>query len=79
MRYLLWIIILTLSSCASSRLARQTALDNQALQEIRSDTIVLRLDTTYLEIVEVGPILIDTVVKIVRKDTLTFIGVGDIM
>lgn len=79
MRYLLWIIILTLSSCASSRLARQTALDNQALQEIMSDTIVLRLDTAYLEIVEVGPILIDTVVKIVRKDTLTFIGVGDIM
>lgn len=79
MRYLLWIVILTLSSCASSRLARQTAIDNQALKEIMSDTIVLRLDTAYLDIVEVGPILIDTVVRIVKKDTLTFIGVGDIM
>jgi len=79
MRYLLWIVILTLSSCASSRLARQTALDDQALKEIMSDTIVLRLDTAYLEVVEVGPILIDTIVHIARKDTLTFIGVGDIM
>ena len=79
MRYLLWIVILTLSSCASSRLAQQTALDNQALQEIMSDTIVLKLDTSYLEVVEVGPIIIDTVVQIARRDTLTFIGVGDIM
>ncbi|MEQ8364241.1 MAG: CapA family protein [Cyclobacteriaceae bacterium] len=79
MRYLLWIVILTLSSCASTRLARQAALDNQALKEIMGDTIVLRLDTAYLEIVEVGPIFIDTIVQIARKDTLTFIGVGDIM
>lgn len=79
MRYLPWIVILTLSSCASSRLARQTALDNQALEEIMSDTIVLKLDTSYLEVVEVGPIIIDTVVQIARRDTLTFIGVGDIM
>lgn len=79
MRYLLWIVILTLSSCASSRLARQTALDNQALEEIMSDTIVLKLDTSYIEVVEVGPIIIDTVVQIARRDTLTFIGVGDIM
>ncbi|MEP2671496.1 MAG: CapA family protein [Cyclobacteriaceae bacterium] len=79
MRYFLWIVILTLSSCASSRLARQTALDNQALEEIMSDTIVLKLDTSYIEVVEVGPIIIDTIVQIARKDTLTFIGVGDIM
>lgn len=44
-----------------------------------SDTIVLRLDTAYLEVVDVGPIHIDTIVQIARKDTLTFIGVGDIM
>ncbi|MFZ1806897.1 MAG: CapA family protein [Cyclobacteriaceae bacterium] len=79
MRYLLWIVILTLSSCASTRLAKQKALDTQALKEIMSDTIVLRLDTAYLEVVDVGPIHIDTIVQIARKDTLTFIGVGDIM
>lgn len=83
MRYLLLFVILTLSSCATSRLARQAAKDDKASQGIIRDTAIVALDTPQHEIdtvkIVIGPILIDTVVQIARKDTLTFIGVGDIM
>lgn len=76
MRYFAWIILI-LSSCASSRLAKQ-ATANKSKLEI--DTVIVKLDTLTIkpDTIEVGQILIDTVV-IAKKDTLTFIGVGDIM
>lgn len=76
MRYFAWIILI-LSSCASSRLAKQAATDKSKLG---SDTIIVKIDSLVLQpdTIQIGQILIDTVV-IVQKDTLTFIGVGDIM
>lgn len=62
-------------SCASSRLV-QSPSDKAAL-----DTLIAELDTMVVDTVEVavGPIEIDSTVVIAKKDTLTFIGVGDIM
>ncbi|MBX2912557.1 MAG: CapA family protein [Cyclobacteriaceae bacterium] len=83
MRYLFWIVVFTLASCASSRLARQSTGHNKALPETAGDTAVVKLDTVQHPLdtvkVTVGPIIIDTEVHIPPKDTLTFIGVGDIM
>lgn len=76
MRYFAWIILI-LSSCASSRLAKQTASDKQNL---RVDTVIVKIDTLTIvpDTIQIGEIIIDTVV-VAKKDTLTFIGVGDIM
>lgn len=79
MRYLPWVAILLLSSCATSRLARQTNKN----QNISIDTLITKLDTVQIVsdtvAIAIGPIAIDTIVHIAKKDTLTFIGVGDIM
>lgn len=77
MRYFFW-IILALSSCVSSRKVQQSTTDKTPVDTllVKVDTLTLRSDTVAIAI---GPIRIDTVVEIVKKDTLTFIGVGDIM
>lgn len=80
MRYFTWIIlILILSSCASSRLAKQASADKSksGLDTViaKVDSLLIKKDTTQIQI---GQIRIDTVVM-AKKDTLTIIGVGDIM
>lgn len=78
MRYFAWIILI-LSSCASLRLAKQSSADKTKLGPdtviVKVDSLRIRQDTTKIQI---GHIRIDTVV-IARKDTITLIGVGDIM
>lgn len=79
MRYFFWIILI-LSSCASSRLAQKGATDKGVL---RSDTLITKIDSLLLKkdttAIAIGPIIIDTTVFVAKRDTLTFIGVGDIM
>jgi len=79
MRYGVWIFLL-LSSCATSRLAQKGSSDKTA---IKADTLLVRIDTLSISRdttqIAIGPIDLDTTITIVKKDTLTFIGVGDIM
>ncbi len=79
MRHIVWWFLI-LTSCATSRLTTQTTTKKGP---VTGDTLISRLDTLGLprDTVEVaiGPILVDSTVVVQRKDTLTFIGVGDIM
>ena len=74
----IWIILI-LSSCASSRLAKQTSA-NKGKSGL--DTVIVKIDSLLIKKdtaqIQIGQILLDTIV-IVKKDTLTIIGVGDIM
>lgn len=82
MRYFSIALALMLASCATSRLNQQSKKKNAADSTL-IDTLLVKVDTLRPSIdtvqVAIGPILIDTVVQIAKKDTLTFIGVGDIM
>ncbi len=77
MRYFAWIILI-LSSCVSSRLAKQTSDKDKTGRDaaiVKVDSLLIQQDTTSISI---GQMLIDTTV-VVTKDTVTIIGVGDIM
>ncbi|HEY5691850.1 MAG TPA: CapA family protein [Cyclobacteriaceae bacterium] len=78
MRYFAWIILI-LSSCASSRLAKQSS---SGISKLRSDTVIVKVDSLLIHKgttqIQIGQMRIDTVV-IAKRDTLTIIGVGDIM
>jgi len=80
MRYLILLIII-ISSCASPRVTQtgQQKRDRKGkpdLPVVKTDTIIDVSDTVR---VIVGEIEIDTVIQFARKDTITIIGVGDIM
>lgn len=78
MRYFT-LLILIFVSCASPRLS-QTAKKDKSATEISGDTTLVKQDTIPFtsDTVAVGPIVIDTLF-LSLKDTLSVIGVGDIM
>lgn len=79
MRYLFF-IVLVFASCATPRLAKtskgkKATTSAQDTTLVKLDTLTIGADTTA---VAVGPIEIDTTF-LAQKDTITVIGVGDIM
>ncbi|MEQ9590986.1 MAG: CapA family protein [Cyclobacteriaceae bacterium] len=80
MRYFVFLFLI-LASCATPRLAQNQKSKKKTVTQ--SDSLLAQVDTTLVVIdtvtVDVGQVLIDSVIRYARKDTLTFIGVGDIM
>ena len=80
MRYFVFLFLI-LASCATPRLTQHQQSKKGAISQ--PDSLLAKIDTAIVVVdtvkVEVGQILIDSVIRYARKDTLTFIGVGDIM
>ncbi len=80
MRYFVFLFLI-LASCATPRLAQNQKSKKKTVTQ--PDSLLAQVDTTIVVIdtvsVDVGQVLIDSVIRYARKDTLTFIGVGDIM
>ncbi len=80
MRYFTFLILISIS-CASPRLSQTGKKDNTKTDVLRDTTIVKQdtiLSPADTATVAVGPIVLDTLF-LFSKDTITIIGVGDIM